>query len=245
MEQTTRSKILYCIPCWWQKGKCGVTFGIQLNLPFYVLVSQCLNNGEAGQCTVLTGHPQLKKMCCLGPQDHRANVEELKEERPVALCSDITESLSLLLFLLECRVQRHCSREGLPIWPELLCYRVLWQDFFCEKNFLAVLLPGLALGSKVIQTQNQEMTSWRHIKIWNEWDIPVRIFTLFAEDFFSLTVSKYKTAITYPSTESFDLITNINGKYLSQSSSNQKIKECAKRTALPFLFHSLLFEPIS
>lgn len=46
----------------------------------------------------VNGTSTAEKMCCLGPQDHRANVEELKEERPVALCSDTTESLSLLLF---------------------------------------------------------------------------------------------------------------------------------------------------
>lgn len=156
MAQTTRSKVLYCIPCWWQKGKCGVTFGIQLNLPFYVLVSQCLNNGEAGHRTVLTGHPQLKRCAAWG---HKTTGQMWKNwKRKDLLCSDITESLSLLLFLLECRVQRHCSREGIPIWPELLCYRVSWQDFFCEKNFLAVLLSGLAPGLKVMQTQNQEMT---------------------------------------------------------------------------------------
>lgn len=77
------------------------------------------------------------KMCCLGPRDHRANEEELKEKRPVGW--DITEPLSPLLVLPERVGHRHPSREGGETQKgvssqDVFVRRIFWQCC-CQAEF--------------------------------------------------------------------------------------------------------------
>ena len=66
VAQTTRSKVLHCTPCWWQKHKCGVTFGAKLNLPFLCPRTSVLKRWRGWALYSVTGHPQLGKCAAWG-----------------------------------------------------------------------------------------------------------------------------------------------------------------------------------